>query len=139
MNCPSCFSTDFKRNGHIHNGKQNYMCHPCGRQFVENPTKKLISSRDKELIDKLLLEKISLAGIARTLDVSEVWLQGYIADLYASQPDDLNAELPTADSMEAHLSDKLDSYIYEVGVYEKTLCRLSLRLHGRILKHLSPI
>jgi hypothetical protein len=51
-----------------------------------------VSQRDKALINKLLLEKIALAGFARALDVSEAWLQTYILDLYASCPDDLNAD-----------------------------------------------
>jgi hypothetical protein len=37
----------------------------------------------KELIDKLLLERISLAGIARVTGVSQQWLQNYVNDKYA--------------------------------------------------------
>ena len=43
MHCPSCDCEDIKLNGHIHNGKQNHLCHGCARQFVENPTQKRIS------------------------------------------------------------------------------------------------
>jgi 8-oxo-dGTP diphosphatase len=39
--CPSCNSTLVKKNGHISNGKQNYRCLLCKRQFVEAPTQKL--------------------------------------------------------------------------------------------------
>ncbi|WP_420885327.1 transposase-like zinc-binding domain-containing protein, partial [Candidatus Protochlamydia phocaeensis] len=35
LNCPSCNSECIKKNGHIHNGKQNHRCLTCGRQFVE--------------------------------------------------------------------------------------------------------
>jgi len=35
----------------------------------------VINSGTRELIDRLLLERISLAGIARAVQVSEVWLQ----------------------------------------------------------------
>jgi len=38
------------------------------------------------LLDKLLLEKIPLAGIARVAEVSEPWLQGYVNEKYASVP-----------------------------------------------------
>ncbi len=41
------------------------MCKECGRQFVEEPENRIIPDETKELIDRLLLEKISLAGIAR--------------------------------------------------------------------------
>lgn len=139
MNCPSCQSENIKLNGHIHNGKQNHFCKDCGRQFVLNPTHKLISEKDKALIDRLLLEKISLAGIARSAEVSEQWLQEHISDLYASQPDDLCAQLPNQRDMENYLADKFDQYIYELSPLKKTLCRLSLSIHGRILKHLKPI
>jgi hypothetical protein len=136
IHCPSCESEKVKLNGHIHNGKQNHRCKDFGRQFVLNPVKKTITAQEKSLIDKLLLEKISLAGIARTMEVSEVWLQGYISDLYASCPDDLNAVLPDQASMHTYLEDKFDNYIYENLALKKTLVRLSLQIHGRILKHL---
>lgn len=82
--CPSCNSSQIVKNGKIHNGKQNYRCRDCGRQFVENPQNKVINQETKDLIDKLLLEKISLAGIARVVDVSEPWLQSYVNDKYES-------------------------------------------------------
>lgn len=137
MECPSCSSSVIKLNGHIHNGKQNHQCKVCGRQFVLNSTQKLVSAQQKALIDKLLLEKISLAGICRTVEVSEVWLQGYLSELYAAQPDDLNAHIPTVEAMEAHLEDKFDQYVYQIGALKKTLHRLSLQYHGRILRHLN--
>ena len=74
------------KNGHIHNGKQNYKCKVCGRQFVEDPQQKLISQQTKDLIDKLLLEKLPLAGISRVCNVSEPWLQNYVNHLYESVP-----------------------------------------------------
>lgn len=136
LSCPSCQSESIKLNGHIHNGKQNHLCKNCGRQFVVNPENKVISKQEKALIDKLLLEKISLAGIARTMEVSAVWLQGYISDLYASCPEDLCATLPDQSAMDAYLEDKFDKYIYEILPLKKTLIRLSLLHHGRILRHL---
>ncbi|MCA2526215.1 MAG: IS1 family transposase, partial [Microcystis sp. M61BS1] len=45
----------------------------CGRQFVINPTNKTVSDETKQLIDKLLLERISLRGIARVTGVSWSW------------------------------------------------------------------
>lgn len=63
---------------HIHTGKQRFLCRACGRQFVENPTNKLIDSETRELIDRLLLERISMAGIARAVQVSEQWRQDYV-------------------------------------------------------------
>jgi transposase-like protein len=84
--CPLCASEQTVKNGHIHNGKQRFKCHNCGRQFVELPTKKVIDQATRELIDRLLLERLSLAGIARAVQVSEQWLQTYVNEKYAQVP-----------------------------------------------------
>ncbi len=85
LRCPSCGSDHVVKNGRIHNGKQNHKCRACGRQFVQNPQRKRISQETKDLIDKLLLEKLPLAGIARVTDVSETWLQHYVNRTYQAQ------------------------------------------------------
>ena len=82
MNCPECSSVNIVKNGSIHNGKKKFKCKDCGRQFVENPAKKKISEDIKKLIDKLLLEKIPLAGITRVTGVSETRLQNYVNKKY---------------------------------------------------------
>lgn len=64
LTCPCCKSNWIVKNGFIPNGNQNFKCHDCSRQFVQNPTKKVIEQETRELIDKLLLEKLPLAGIA---------------------------------------------------------------------------
>jgi predicted nucleotidyltransferase component of viral defense system len=43
-----------------------------------DPRHQPISEETRELIDKLLLEKISLAGIVRATGVSQRWLQYYV-------------------------------------------------------------
>lgn len=86
LSCPSCESKHTVKNGRIHNGKQNYRCQDCGRQFVQDPQNKPINQATKELIDKLLLEKLPLAGIARVTGVSELWLQRYVNAKYAAVP-----------------------------------------------------
>lgn len=86
LTCPRCQSTQVVKNGRIHNGRQNFKCKACGRQFVLNPTKKMIGQDTRELIDKLLLERLSLAGIARVSGVSEQWLQTYINAKYETTP-----------------------------------------------------
>jgi insertion element IS1 protein InsB len=88
--CPQCSSCETVKNGHIHNGKQRYKCHDCGRQFVEHPQNKVIDQSTRDLIDRLLLERISLAGIARSAQVSEQWLQTYVNEKYAQVPRSVN-------------------------------------------------
>ena len=52
---------------------QRFKCCHCGRQFIKNTTQITISNETKSLIDCLLLERISLAGIARVTQVSQNW------------------------------------------------------------------
>ncbi|MDJ0724909.1 MAG: IS1 family transposase [Prochloraceae cyanobacterium] len=87
--CPKCESDKISKNGKIHNEKQNYKCQNCGRPFIKNPTKKYITQETKNLIDRLLLEKISLAGIARVTNVSETWLQDYVNHKYSELPQEI--------------------------------------------------
>lgn len=84
--CPSCGSFHSIKNGSTHNHKQKYQCKDCGRQFVLNPTNKPISSDTKSLIDKLLLERISLRGIVRVTGVSFAWLQSYVNNKFSRIP-----------------------------------------------------
>lgn len=93
VKCPACSSMLIKKNGHIHNGKQNHRCLSCDRQFVLNPTQKRIDQNVKDLIKKSLLERVSLEGLCRIFDVSMSWLLGFINSLIAELPEDLNAEI----------------------------------------------
>ena len=54
--CPRCQSPKYKKNGHIHNGKQNHQCEDCGRQFVDCFEQYLVSNDTRGLIERLLLE-----------------------------------------------------------------------------------
>ncbi|HEY9826267.1 MAG TPA: IS1 family transposase [Stenomitos sp.] len=83
---PSCLSASTVKNGRIHNGKQRFKCRGCGRQFIEQPSKKVINQTTREVIDRLLLERISLAGITRAAQVSEQWLQTYVNQKYTQVP-----------------------------------------------------
>ncbi len=74
------------KNGHTHYGKQRFKCQNCGRQFVESPTRQPINHFTRELIDKLLLERLSLAAIARVTGVSPRWLQYYVNQKYYQIP-----------------------------------------------------
>ena len=68
--CPSCGSIQTIKNGSTHNGKSKCQCKECGRQFVLNPSQKTVSEETKQLIDKLLLERMPLRGIERVTGVS---------------------------------------------------------------------
>jgi transposase-like protein len=80
--CPDCHTDHVIKNGTIHSGKPKFACKQCGRQFVEDPQWRVITDETKAIIDRLLLERISLAGIARVMQVSESWLQTYVNEQY---------------------------------------------------------
>jgi IS1 family transposase len=63
-----------------------FRCKDCRRQLVEHPIQSRITDAEKALVDKLLLEKIPLAGIARVTGISERWLQDYANDQYEAVP-----------------------------------------------------
>lgn len=124
MKCSHCSSENTKKNGHTHYGKQNYLCHTCNRQFVEGGQEWFVNESDKILINKLLLERISLSGICRVRDVSQQWLLSYIKELYKSLPDDLNADLSIPD-LDSYLSERMDEEIGRIEVIKKN--RIHLR------------
>ncbi len=118
MNCPHCHSPRVKKNGHTFYGKQNHQCNACQRQFVESGPDWFVSAEDKILINKLLLERIPLAGICRVCGVSETWLLKYIKTLYSDLPDDLHAEACLPD-VEIYLADRLEEEIDRIGALKK--------------------
>ena len=87
LRCPQCGVSHSKRNGHTHYGKQNYQCLNCRRQFVQDSQR--IDATTKAVVRKLLLERISLRGICRTLCLSLPWLLAFITEVYDQLPDDL--------------------------------------------------
>jgi insertion element IS1 protein InsB len=69
-----------------HRGKQHYQCRDCRRQFVEDPQWQSKPKETKTLVNRLLHEKILLAGIARATGVSESWMQGHANAVYEVVP-----------------------------------------------------
>ncbi len=90
--CPSCESSKYKKNGHIHKGKQNHQCQDCGRQFVQCFEQYLISDDTRALIERLLVERISLRGICRAVGVGLKWLIGFLIHCVEALPDHLNVQ-----------------------------------------------
>jgi transposase-like protein len=72
--CPACGSTPYKKNGPLHKGTQNYQCKGGGREFVLTPEPVIISAEKRQLIKRLLLERVSLRGMCRGVSVSLKWL-----------------------------------------------------------------
>src|SRR4051795_7860025 len=87
--CPRCGSMWFKRNGHIHTGKQNHRCKRYGRAFVLNPENSVITEEQRILIERLLLERSSLRGICRAVGVGLRWLLHFMVERFQAAPEHL--------------------------------------------------
>jgi IS1 family transposase len=96
--CPRCQSPKYKKNGHIHNGKQNHQCKDCGRQFVECFEQDLVPDETQALVERLLLEHLSLRGICRAAGVKLKWLLGFIVNCSEALPDHLNVQPITSNA-----------------------------------------
>jgi AraC-like DNA-binding protein len=84
MQCPKCHSSQIVKYGRTHYGKH------CQRQFVEAPSRQPIDQATRDLIEKLLKERLALAAIARVTGVSERWLQMYVNQKYYALPKEVN-------------------------------------------------
>ena len=83
--CPRCRATHVVRNGRTQAGSPNFLCRGCGRRFVERPKKGPVPEATRQLVRRLLRERMSLRGIARSVGVSRSWLQAFVNDLYREQ------------------------------------------------------
>jgi insertion element IS1 protein InsB len=92
--CPACGSQRYKKNGHTRHGKQNHQCKTCGRQFTAHSLDRRIPSEQRQRIEQLLCERISLRGICRAVGVSLTWLLHFMVACFAACPDDLHAQPP---------------------------------------------
>jgi transposase-like protein len=85
--CLACGSIPFKKNGHIHRGKQHHQCKACGRQCVASAEAHLVSDERRTLIVHLLCERISLRGICRAVGISLTWLLDFMVERVAACPE----------------------------------------------------
>jgi len=112
--CPSCGSHHTIKNGSTHNGKPKRQCKDCGRQFVEDPQWRVISADTQAMIDRLLLEKIPLAGIVRVMEISARWLQTYVNQVYKTVSRRLNVSAKAKKKLTVQM-DELGSFVDHKG------------------------
>jgi hypothetical protein len=113
--CPECGAPHFKKNGHIHTGKQNQRCKAWGRQFVVDAAQRVIEEEHRTLVERLLCEKISLHGICRAIGVSIRWLMDFMGAQFAAGPKHLHVQ-PAAASREV-LIGRLEGEADELGSF----------------------
>lgn len=105
--CPSCGSRAYKKNGINQYGDQNHKCLECGRQFVLDPQNKIVSEETKNLIRKLLIEKLTIGAICRIADVSKTWLLHFLKEEWRKIP--LNIDVPATPDSPALILKRLEA------------------------------
>jgi insertion element IS1 protein InsB len=83
--CPRCAVGPVTRAGATHNGVPSFRCNGCGRRFVARPRKGPVPDATKDLVRRLLGERLSLRAIARAVGVSRAWLQQFVNALYRDE------------------------------------------------------
>jgi transposase-like protein len=79
--CPQCGSRWDKRNaGTSPTGKHNHRCKVWGRAFGLTPENPVITEERRVLIERVLLERISLRGICQVVGVGLQWLLQFMVE-----------------------------------------------------------
>lgn len=110
MICPECGSTTINKNGHTYYGKQNHKCKKCDRQFVTSNEDEKKTEERLEIIKKMLLERISLRGICRVMDVPLTWLLYFFTEITDNIPEDLAIVKPEKSKLTLQL-DEMWSFV----------------------------
>src|SRR5438445_3725996 len=90
--CPQCKSPKLKKIGHNHNSPRNHHCHDCWRQFGQGFEQYLSAADKRSLIERLLVERMSLRGICRAVGVTLKWLLGFLVQCFEALPDHLHVQ-----------------------------------------------
>ena len=83
--CPRCHATHVVRNGRLRSGSPQLLCRGCGRRFVPDPKRGPVPEDRKDLVRRLVRERVSLRGIARATGLSRSWLQTFVNGLYRDE------------------------------------------------------
>src|SRR4051794_11188532 len=83
--CPRCHATHVVRNGKTRSGSPNFLGRGCNRRFVARPKRGPVSDQTRQLIRRMLLERLSLRAIARITGVSRSWLQRFVNEIYRDE------------------------------------------------------
>ena len=113
--CYYCGSVNIVKNGRTYYGKARCRCKNCGKQFVLERQNRSLSPEQKRLVELLLLERISLSGICRVLEIPAYHLYRYMDELYGQVPENLHAQVAAQAELELYCyeceSDELWSFV----------------------------
>jgi hypothetical protein len=85
-------SSRYKKNGSVHHGKQHHHCHDCGHQCVPCFAPYRIAEEQRGLIERLLVERMSLRGLWRAGGVPLTWLSGFLGPCCEALLDHLHGQ-----------------------------------------------
>lgn len=77
MKCPRCGSNQFQKNGH-RDGKQNYRCKNCGRQYVEAYVVKGYSEDTKQICLRMYRAGMKLREIEQITGISRSTIHNWV-------------------------------------------------------------
>ena len=75
---PTVSVPQYKKNGHMHNGKHKHHGHDGGHQFVQGCEPYLLTEDTRCLLERLWLARLSLRGMCRAVGVTLKWLVGFL-------------------------------------------------------------
>ena len=99
----------------MHTGKQNHRGKRCGRAFVLHPENPVITEEQRPLMERLLLERLSLRGSCRAVGVGLRWLLPFRVERLRAAPDHLNVKRPA--SPPAGILHRLEAEMDELGSF----------------------
>lgn len=113
--CYYCSNDNIVKNGRTYYGKSWGKCKNCLCQFVFSRQNQSLKQEQKRLIELLLLERLSLEGICRVLEISAYHLYRYMDGHYSQVPADLNAQVSAQAELQLNCyeceSDELWSFV----------------------------
>lgn len=97
MKCPRCASIQTQKNGH-RQGRQNYRCKTCGRQFVESQIQKGYSSEIKQICLRMHKNGMGFREIERITGISHNTIINWVRHVALLTDDEKNDPQTTDDS-----------------------------------------
>ncbi len=113
MNCPHCASDKIVKNGH-RNGKQNYLCRDCRRQFRDNPHQGY-TQPVKALCVTMSLNGMGFRAIKRVTGINHNSVINWVRQSAAAIPDE-NYEIPETaqlDELETFVGQKKQNLVVD--------------------------
>jgi|AntRauTorckE5430_2_1112549.scaffolds.fasta_scaffold00017_48 hypothetical protein len=114
--CPSCTSGKIIKNGKTYYGKQNHRRKDCNRELVANNQHTITDKRQQD-VSALLLERISLRGISRSMGVSMTWLMAYASIAWDETSQDLGANFEWLDKLTDKQLQSIELQIDEMWLF----------------------